>query len=83
MYLIKSRPLIHTIGISITNMLVAYVSIEVMVEHTVMRTLTTSLQRPYICTSHIINQASTVLSKEILNQNGTFSGQKRALVSRP
>ena len=39
---------IYTIGISITNMLVAYVSIEVMVEHTVMRTLTTSLQRPYI-----------------------------------
>ena len=42
---------IYTIGISITNMLVAYVSIEAMVEHSVMRTLTTSLQRPYISTS--------------------------------
>ena len=76
----QSPLVIHTIGISITNMLVAYVSFEVIVEHTMMTTITTSLQRPYISTSHIINHAQTI-RKEILNQDGTFSGQKIKLSS--
>ena len=57
-------------------MLVAPVSIEVMVEHNVITTLTTSLQRPYISTIHIINHAQTVLSKEILNQMVLFLAEK-------
>lgn len=71
-------------------MLVAFVSIKVIAElpskkkviaeHTVLTTITTSLQRPYISTSHIINHAQTVLSKETLKQNG-FSRRKRAHVS--
>lgn len=61
-------------------MLVAFVSIEVIAEHTVLTTITTSLQRPYISTSHIKNHAQTVLSKETLKQNG-FSRRKGAHVS--